>query len=271
MNLVVSAIVMCLVLMAAPASAEWYADVYAGQSLTLNDDVTVHSPAGLGIYRDVEFDQSLSSADDSGGIWIACPFSAWASTPSGSRRRSGRNSSRSTGVCRRACNGPGGTGRIDVTTIAVSPELLLRLPLFKSEKAPWGALQPYISAGVPVFVTTVTPRTTAQFRNPGRYDLFRRLQGRGRSRVPGRVESDGVRRVPIHPRGRLGGSARLRQPQADSVQPESRYPLRGHGSVRALVEPAPARLVPSRQGARRGRRGGRYSSAGARATAPASR
>ena len=40
-------IVMCLVLMAAPASAEWYADVYAGQSLTLNDDVTVHSPAGL--------------------------------------------------------------------------------------------------------------------------------------------------------------------------------------------------------------------------------
>ena len=71
---------MCLVLMAAPASAEWYADVYAGQSLTLNDDVTVHSPAGLGIYRDVEFDQSLSSADDSGGIWIACPFSAWAST-----------------------------------------------------------------------------------------------------------------------------------------------------------------------------------------------
>ena len=74
MNLVVSAIVMCLVLMAAPASAEWYADVYAGQSLTLSDDVTVHRPAGLGIYRDVEFDQSLLFGGRFGRYLDRVPF-----------------------------------------------------------------------------------------------------------------------------------------------------------------------------------------------------
>jgi len=61
--------------------------------------------------------------------------------------------------------GQGGTGRITVDTIGLSLDLMLRLPLLKTDKAPWGALQPYISAGVPVFKTTVTPRTTAQFRN----------------------------------------------------------------------------------------------------------
>jgi hypothetical protein len=167
MNLVVTAIVMCLVLMAAPASAEWYADVYAGQSLTLSDDVTVHSPAGLGIYRDVEFDQSLLFGGRFGRYLDRVPFlgvglDAFRFTPSIGPQQFQVDGCVPSGGC---SGGQGGTGRIDVTTIAVSPELLLRLPLFKSEKAPWGALQPYISAGVPVFVTTVTPRTTAQFRN----------------------------------------------------------------------------------------------------------
>ena len=52
MKLRIFVIVMCLVLTAGPASAEWFADVYAGQSLTLNGDVTQHSPSGLSIYRD---------------------------------------------------------------------------------------------------------------------------------------------------------------------------------------------------------------------------
>jgi len=52
-----------------------------------------------------------------------------------------------------------------VDTVGLSLDLMLRLPLLKTDKAPWGALQPYVSAGVPVFKTTVTPRTTAEFRN----------------------------------------------------------------------------------------------------------
>src|SRR2546428_11357951 len=52
--------VACLVLTAGSVSAEWFGDVYIGQSFTEKSDVTVHSSAGLGIFRDVEFDRSLA-------------------------------------------------------------------------------------------------------------------------------------------------------------------------------------------------------------------
>src|SRR5207253_8924864 len=50
-------------------------------------------------------------------------------------------------------------------TSALSVDLMLRLQLLTTDNATWGKLQPSGSAGVPVFKTTVTPRTTAQFRN----------------------------------------------------------------------------------------------------------
>src|SRR5438552_18941604 len=53
-------IVLCLAVTAPPASAEWFADVYGGQRLTEKNDLTVHNSAGLGIYREVEFDRSLA-------------------------------------------------------------------------------------------------------------------------------------------------------------------------------------------------------------------
>ena len=52
-----------------------------------------------------------------------------------------------------------------MSTIGVSLDLFLRWPLLKTDKSPWGTLNPYLVAGVPLFKTTVTPRTTAQFRN----------------------------------------------------------------------------------------------------------
>ena len=167
MRRVISAIVMGLSLTAAPASAEWFADVYAGQSLTLSNDVTVHSPAGLSIYRDTEFERSLIFGGRFGRYLDRLPFlglglDGFRFTPTIGPQQFQIDGCVPSGGCG---GGQGGTGRIDVTTIAVGPELLLRLPLLKSEAAPWGALQPYLSAGVPVFVTTVTPRNTAQFRN----------------------------------------------------------------------------------------------------------
>src|SRR5438105_14460209 len=59
MSFVISVIILCLMLAASPASAEWFADAYAGYSLTTINDVTVKTPAGLSIYRDVEFDRAL--------------------------------------------------------------------------------------------------------------------------------------------------------------------------------------------------------------------
>ena len=167
MSFVIYLIVLCLVLTAGPASAEWFADVYAGQSLTVRDDVTVHSPAGLSLYRDVDFDRSLIYGGRFGRYLDRAPFLGFAVdlftfSPTIGPQQFHIDGCVPSGGC---SGGQGGTGRIDVETIAVSLDLMLRLPLLKTQTAPWGAIQPYVSAGVPVFKTTVTPRTTAQFRN----------------------------------------------------------------------------------------------------------
>lgn len=168
MNLVIYVIVMCLVLTASPASAEWFADVYAGRSLTLNDDVTVHSPAGLSLYRDTEFDQVFIIGGRFGRYLDAVPFLGLGVDLSTFAPTIGPQQLHIDGcVPSGGCAGGAGgtTGRIDVNVIAVSLDVLLRLPLLKSDKAPWGALQPYITGGVPFYKIDVTPRTTAQFRN----------------------------------------------------------------------------------------------------------
>ncbi len=172
MRLVISLIAVCLVLTASPASAEWFADAYAGYSLTASNDVTVHSPAGLSIYRDVEFDRGLDNAliygARFGRYFDGAPFLGLAVdlftfTPTIGPQQLQIDGCVPSGGC---SGGRGGTtGRITVDTVGLSLDLMLRLPLLKTDKAPWGALQPYITGGVPVFKTTVTPRTTAQFRN----------------------------------------------------------------------------------------------------------
>jgi hypothetical protein len=159
--------VACLVVTAGPASAEWFADLYAGQSFTEKSDVAVHSPAGLGLFRDVEFDRSLAYGGRFGRYFDGAPFVGLGVDIFNFSPRIGPQRVRVDGcVPSGGCSGgQGGTSAIDVDVIAVSLDLMLRLPLLKTEKAPWGLLQPYISAGVPVFRTTVTPRTTSQFRN----------------------------------------------------------------------------------------------------------
>jgi opacity protein-like surface antigen len=171
MRFVKLVIILCLVLAASPASAEWFADAYAGYTLTLDSDMTVHSPSGLSIYRDVEHDRAIDNAYIIGArfgrYFDFAPFlglgvDLFTFTPTIGPQQLHIDGCVPSGGC---SGGQGGTGRISVDTVGLSLDLMLRLPLLKTDKAPWGALQPYISGGVPVFKTTVTPRTTAQFRN----------------------------------------------------------------------------------------------------------
>ena len=167
MKVVTYVMVACLVLTAGPASAEWFADIYGGQSFTEKNDVTVHSSAGLGIFRDVEFDRSLAYGGRFGRYFDGAPFlglgvDAFTFSPRIGPQRVRVDGCVPSGGC---SGGQGGTNGIDVDALAISLDLILRLPLLKTETAPWGLVQPYITAGVPLFRTSVTPRTTAQFRN----------------------------------------------------------------------------------------------------------
>lgn len=157
----------CLLAAAGPASAEWFADVYVGQSFLEKNYATIHSAQGQTVFRGVEFDRSLAYGGRFGRYFDAVPFLGLGvdlfsySAPIGTQTAHADGCIPSGG-----CTG-GHTNpkRIDIDSLALSVDAMFRLPLLKTKTAPYGALQPYVAGGLPLFITTVTPRSTAIFRN----------------------------------------------------------------------------------------------------------
>lgn len=151
-----------------PASAEWFADLFAGLSLTRDHDLKLNDQGiGQGTYESVEFDRSLAWGGRFGRYFDSVPFVGLAVDFFRFYPDIGGQS-----VQLRGCffpggcgTGRGGTGSLDVQTTAVSVDLMLRLPLLKSADAPQGRVQPYVAVGAPFFITTITPRNTRNFRN----------------------------------------------------------------------------------------------------------
>ncbi|HJV56356.1 MAG TPA: outer membrane beta-barrel protein [Methylomirabilota bacterium] len=151
-----------------PASAEWFADLFAGLSLTRDHDLKLNDQGiGQGTYESVEFDRSLAWGGRFGRYFDSVPFVGLALDFFRFYPDIGGQS-----VQLRGCffpggcgTGRGGTGSLEVQTTAVSVDLMLRLPLWKSTEAPQGRVQPYVAVGPPFFITTITPRNTRNFRN----------------------------------------------------------------------------------------------------------
>jgi opacity protein-like surface antigen len=166
--MVMAAVLASVALGARPASAEWFADLYAGMSFTQRSDLKLNDRGiGLGTYEDVEFDRSLAWGGRAGRYFDSLPFVGVGLDFFRFYPYLGPQS-----VQLRGCfypggcgSGRGGTGSFDVETTAVSVDLMLRLPLLKTADAPQGRVQPYLAAGPPVFMTTITPRHTRNFRN----------------------------------------------------------------------------------------------------------
>ena len=166
--MVVAAVLASSVLGDRPASAEWFADLYAGTSFTQKSDLKLDDQGiGPGTYEDVEFDRSLAWGGRAGRYFDRVPFLGVGLDFFRFSPYLGPQS-----VQLRGCfypggcgGGRGGTGSFDVETTAVSVDLMLRLPLLKTDDAPQGRVQPYLVAGPPVFMTTITPRHTRNFRN----------------------------------------------------------------------------------------------------------
>jgi opacity protein-like surface antigen len=166
--MVVAAVLASSVLGDRPASAEWFADLYAGTSFTQKSDLKLNDQGiGPGTYEDVEFDRSLAWGGRAGRYFDSVPFLGVGLDFFRFYPYLGPQS-----VQLRGCfypggcgSGRGGTGSFDVETTALSVDLMLRLPLLKTADAPQGRVQPYLVAGPPVFMTTITPRHTRSFRN----------------------------------------------------------------------------------------------------------
>lgn len=166
--MVVAAVLASSVLGDRSASAEWFADLYAGTSFTQKSDLKLNDQGiGPGTYEDVEFDRSLAWGGRVGRYFDSVPFLGVGLDFFRFYPYLGPQS-----VQLRGCfypggcgSGRGGTGSFDVETTALSVDLMLRLPLLKTADAPQGRVQPYLVAGPPVFMTTITPRHTRSFRN----------------------------------------------------------------------------------------------------------
>lgn len=167
-GLVVVALVAVLCLDRRPASAEWFADVFAGVGLTQSHDLKLNDKGiGPGTYEDVDFDKSLAFGGRFGRYFDSLPFLGFGVdyfrfTPYIAPQSVRLNGCFYPGGCG---SGKGGTGSFEVTVNSFSADLMLRLPLLKSAAAPQGRVQPYLALGAPLFITTITPRNTKSFRN----------------------------------------------------------------------------------------------------------
>jgi len=148
-------------------SAEWFGDLYVGPTFTRSQDVKVDRAAGGGTLRDVGFDTAASGGIRVGGYFEALPFLGLAVDVLQFYPNVGPQTVRFDGcfVVGGCGSRQGGTGSFDISTTAISFDLMLRLPLMKTPDAPNGVIQPYVGVGVPLFLTTVSPRNTALFRN----------------------------------------------------------------------------------------------------------
>ena len=159
----------CLILGVQPCSAEWFGDVYVGASLTDKHDVTVHDrTAGLATYRDVEFDTALAYGLRFGRYLDSVPFLGFGVDYFNFLPNIGPQSVRVDGcpITRDSCGtNKIGFGSYDLTSRALSFDIFLRLPLLKTDAAPWGRVTPYLLGGPGVFITTLSPRNTRLFRN----------------------------------------------------------------------------------------------------------
>jgi opacity protein-like surface antigen len=154
---------------ARPAAAEWFADVFAGASMTQSADLRLNDKAiGPGTFENVEFDNALAWGGRAGRYFEALPFLGVGVDYFHFTPYIGPQSARFHGcIFPDGCGGggKGGPGSFDITVNSISVDLMLRLPLLKSAEAPWGRVQPYLTVGPPLFITTITPRNTQSFKN----------------------------------------------------------------------------------------------------------
>jgi len=158
----------CLVVTAQPCAAEWFADIYAGVSLTDKHDVTEHDrTVGLANYRDVKFETGLAYGGRFGRYFDAVPFLGIGVDYFNFSPNIGPQTVRVDGCVSIGSCGTNkiGFGSYDLNSQAVSLDVFLRLPLLKSAEMPGGRIQPYVLGGTPIFITTLTPRNTRLFRN----------------------------------------------------------------------------------------------------------
>lgn len=185
---VVLAVVASAAVSAASASAEWFVDVYGGRTLTENHDVSFkgRQPGGPvnGRLLDVAFRDSWMYGGRLGRWFDTVSFLGLAVDVSQFYPNIEAKTVRAGGTLVGPVLGvPAGASfaqpvrirgtEIDVT--GVSFDLMLRLPLLTSANFPKGRLQPYVTAGPGLYITTVEFNTDVTYGAKGAAGLLWQL------------------------------------------------------------------------------------------------
>src|SRR3989475_8288310 len=139
---------------AAPASAEWFGDLYLGGAFTAKHDVDTNFSAtgGLGTTRDVTFDNSFLGGIR-GGYWFPFALGRLNLGVGLDISHFAPNVSRQTRTfCSRFCVSSE-FDDFDLSVWVIGFDAMLRYPLMKSPEFPNGQLQPYVSLGPAIFRT----------------------------------------------------------------------------------------------------------------------
>ena len=143
----------CLGALSVPASAEWFADLFVGPSFTQSEDV-VYKTTTIGSIRDkdVNFKNVVSFGGRAGYWFESTPYIGLAMDVSHFRPDIGRQSPTRCllGFCFEADLFP-----VDLAVTGISFDALLRLPLLTSKEFPKGQLQPYLTIGPTIFISSI--------------------------------------------------------------------------------------------------------------------
>jgi opacity protein-like surface antigen len=158
-RLVVGVAVICafVALSGAPASAEWYADLFLGGAFTENSEPTLKTPFG-GVAttvttKDLHHDDSIMFGGRA-GYWIdAFPYLGFGIDVS---HFDADPSNRPTDVVFNpdpfGLSGVTTPNKIELGVTVIAFDLMLRWPLMVSPAFPKGQLQPYIAVGPALFI-----------------------------------------------------------------------------------------------------------------------
>ena len=148
----------CLVI-ATPAAAEWFTDLYLGGAFTEKHDVDTNSPTtgGQVTTLDVRFDKSFVGGAR-GGYWFPFelgPLNFGVGLDISHFRPDVSRQTRT--FCSRFCTS-GIFDDLDLSVWTIGFDAMLRFPLLKSPQFPHGQLQPYITVGPAIFVAHAEDR-----------------------------------------------------------------------------------------------------------------
>jgi opacity protein-like surface antigen len=142
----------CLVI-ATPAAAEWFTDLYLGGAFTEKHDVDTNFPTtgGQVTTLDVSFNNSFAGGFR-GGYWFPALLGPLDLGVGLDVSHFAPNVSRQTRTfCARFCVSDV-FDDVDLSVWTIGFDAMLRWPLLKSPQFPTGQLQPYITVGPAIFV-----------------------------------------------------------------------------------------------------------------------